>query len=141
MCSHKCVCMCNDIYLSRLYNYTHIYSYIVYVCNCEWTVHLCANALRSEKVNKNSYVKKLLPFVMIHICFRLLSQCTEYFDLRCQLLDDLTCKYVSGWSCILLYVLCVATISILDTQIQAKTLLWRACSLGRAGIRLFYTGN
>lgn len=22
--------------------------------------------------------------------FRLLSQCTEYFDLRCQLLDDLT---------------------------------------------------
>lgn len=30
----------------------------------------------------------------IYTCSRLLSQCTEYFDLRCQLLDDLTCKYV-----------------------------------------------
>lgn len=33
------------------------------------------------------------PADVVVVCFyRLLSQCTEYFDLRCQLLDDLTSK-------------------------------------------------
>lgn len=31
--------------------------------------------------------------MLIVLCIlRLLAQCTEYFDLRCQLLDDLTSK-------------------------------------------------
>lgn len=35
------------------------------------------------------------PFVLTEtFLFRLLSQCTEYFDLRCQLLDDLTSKLI-----------------------------------------------
>lgn len=43
----------------------------------------------SQQINRTETRAAVLTFPFL---VRFLSQCTEYFDLRCQLLDDLTSK-------------------------------------------------
>lgn len=54
-----------------------------------------------EQVTDKVYItgnlsSPLIVFMYMVFLPRLLSQCTEYFDLRCQLLDDLTSKPIKS---------------------------------------------